>query len=42
MLARGFDAAQLRDGRYEVQVSASDTKGNTGVGSFPLVVANEL
>ena len=40
MLARGFDTTQLRDGRYTVQVSASDTKGNTGVASFPLVVAS--
>ena len=41
-LVHGFDTRTLRDGTYRVQVKATDIRGNTGTGSFPLTVANDL
>ena len=41
-LVHGFDTRTLRDGTYRVQVKATDVRGNTGTGSFPLTVANDL
>jgi hypothetical protein len=41
-LAHGFDTRTLADGTYRVQVRATDIRGNTGVGSFPLTVANHV
>ena len=42
VLADGFDTARLPDGRYAVQIAASDTKANTGMAQFPLTVTNRL
>jgi hypothetical protein len=41
-LAHGLDTRTLADGRYVVQVTATDIRGNTGHGSFPLTVANHV
>ena len=41
-LAHGFDTRTLADGTYSVQVEATDIRGNTGFGSFPLAVANHV
>ena len=40
-LAHGFDTRTLRDGSYLVQTTATDVRGNTGTGLFPLTVAND-
>ncbi len=42
VLAHDFDTSQLHDGHYVVEVAATDTKSNTGVADFPIVVANGL
>ena len=39
-LAHGFDTRTVRDGRYLVQVKATDIRGNSTTRSFPLTVAN--
>ena len=39
-LARGLDTRALHDGTYVVQVEATDIRGNSGTGFFPLTVAN--
>ena len=41
-LAHGLDTRTLRDGKYLVQVRATDMRGNTGTRSFPLTVANNV
>ena len=41
-LAHGLDSRTLADGTYRVQVKATDIRGNTGIGSFPLTVANHV
>jgi len=38
-LARGFDTGALPDGSYELEVAASDTRGNTGTGSVTFTLA---
>jgi hypothetical protein len=40
VLARGLDTTQLRNGLYEVQVAATDTRDNRGTARFGIVVAN--
>jgi len=40
-LVHGLDTRRLRDGTYLVQVEATDIRGNSGTGSFPLTVAND-
>jgi hypothetical protein len=42
LLATGFDTRPLADGRYVVEVSASDVTGNTTVQRFALRVANRV
>ena len=39
-LAHGFDTASLADGRYRLEVAATDIRGNTGLSTFPITVAN--
>jgi hypothetical protein len=41
-LIRNLDTLKLRDGAYDVQVRATDIRGNAGTGSFTLTVVNEL
>jgi hypothetical protein len=41
-LAHGLDTRTLRDGTYLLQVEATDIRGNTGTGSFPLTIANHV
>ncbi len=41
-LVHGLDTRTLRDGTYLVQVEATDIRGNTGTGSFPITVANHV
>ena len=39
-LQRGLDTTVLRDGRYTVQVRATDIRGNATTAAFGLTVAN--
>jgi len=41
-LAHGFDTRTVPDGKYVVEVTATDIRGNTGHGSFPLTIANHV
>jgi hypothetical protein len=40
ILATGLDTRAVLDGRYVVEVAASDTSANTTVGRFPIRIAN--
>jgi hypothetical protein len=39
-LAHDLDTRALEDGRYRVEVEATDIRGNTGAGTFTVTVAN--
>lgn len=39
-LARGLDTDAFPDGTYELEVAASDTRGNTGTGAAIITIAN--
>lgn len=41
-LAHDLETRRLGDGRYRVEVEASDIRGNTGAEAFTLTVANDL
>jgi hypothetical protein len=40
VLAAAWDTRTLADGRYVVEVAASDVSGNTTVARFPIRIAN--
>ena len=40
VLQAGWDTRTVADGRFVVEVSATDVSGNTGVARFPIRVAN--
>ena len=40
MLAAAWDTRALADGRYLVEVAASDVSGNRTVSRFPVRIAN--
>ena len=42
VLAAAWDTRTLADGRYVVEVAASDVRGNTGVARFPIRIANQV
>jgi hypothetical protein len=40
VLRAGWDSSTVADGRYVVEVTASDVSGNTTVAKFPIRIAN--
>jgi hypothetical protein len=42
VLADGWDSRSVFDGSYEVEIAATDTRGNTGTARFPITVLNRV